>query len=229
MTPPVLNVLKSMLSAPYFIYGLTVPQMPWTLHCHKLLDTVQKRRITRPQDTTPNYAQAWNKHAVDTLVCVHAKMLQVKGKVHRSTGTDGPDESCKKTWCYKRVGGQRPAPAALPPREIKAGTYKGGLDGPRAGLNGCGKSRLTRIRSPDCPARSESKKFTVIQIICWYIYIYIWYDIFNPLKPKLNPICYLLALLGAHHFLHVSRIRVKLLTLRWLMSYIYGAPISWCF
>jgi len=36
----------------------------------------------------------------------------------------------------------------------------------------------------------------------------------NPLKPKLNPICYLLALLGAHHFLHVSRIRVKLLTLR---------------
>jgi len=35
----------------------------------------------------------------------------------------------------------------------------------------------------------------------------------NPLKPELNPICYLLALLGAHHFLHVSRIRVKLLTL----------------
>ena len=38
--------------------------------------------------------------------------------------------------------------------------------------------------------------------------------ILNPLKPELNPICYLLALLGAHHFLHVSRIRVKLLTLR---------------
>jgi hypothetical protein len=36
----------------------------------------------------------------------------------------------------------------------------------------------------------------------------------NPLKSELNPICYLLALLGAHHFLHVSRIRVKLLTLR---------------
>jgi len=47
----------------------------------------------------------------------------------------------------------------------------------------------------------------------------------NPLNPELNPICYLLALLGAHHFLHVSRIRVKLLTLRLLMSYIYGAPI----
>ena len=43
----------------------------------------------------------------------------------------------------------------------------------------------------------------------------------NPLNAELNSICYLLALLGAHHFLHVSRIRVKSLTLRLLMSYIY--------
>ena len=42
----------------------------------------------------------------------------------------------------------------------------------------------------------------------------------NPLNPELNPICCLLALL-AHHFLHVSRMRVKSLTLRQLMSYIY--------
>ena len=47
----------------------------------------------------------------------------------------------------------------------------------------------------------------------------------NPKNPELNPICYLLALLGAFHFLHVSRIRIKSLTLRLLMSYIYGAPI----
>ena len=32
---------------------------------------------------------------------------------------------------------------------------------------------------------------------------------FNPLNAELNPIYYLLALLGAHHILHVSRIRVK--------------------
>ena len=51
------------------------------------------------------------------------------------------------------------------------------------------------------------------------------YIVFNPLNPELNPICYLLALLRVHHFLHVSRIRVKLLTFRLLMSYIYGAPI----
>ena len=49
--------------------------------------------------------------------------------------------------------------------------------------------------------------------------------VINPLSPELNPICYLLALLGAHYFLFVSRIRVKLLTFRLLMSYIYGAPI----
>jgi hypothetical protein len=40
---------------------------------------------------------------------------------------------------------------------------------------------------------------------------------FNPLNAELNPICYLLELLGVHHFLQVSRIRVKSLTLRLLM------------
>jgi len=53
----------------------------------------------------------------------------------------------------------------------------------------------------------------------------VFHIMFNPLNPELNPICYLLALLGAHHFLHVSRIRVILLNLRRLMSYIHGAPI----
>ena len=51
-----------------------------------------------------------------------------------------------------------------------------------------------------------------------YPFLHVKYPFFlsdvNPLKPELNPICYLLALLGAHHFRHVSRIRVKLLTLR---------------
>ena len=63
--------------------------------------------------------------------------------------------------------------------------------------------------------------------------------VLNPLNPELIPICYLLALL-AHHFHHVSRIRVKSLTLRLLMSYIYiyifiyiyiyiWSAYSWCF
>jgi len=31
----------------------------------------------------------------------------------------------------------------------------------------------------------------------------------NPLKAELNPVCHLLTLLGAHHILHISRIRFK--------------------
>jgi len=56
-------------------------------------------------------------------------------------------------------------------------------------------------------------KFNSKDILPYYFHI-------NPLKPELYPICYLLALL-AHHFLHVSRIRVKSLTLRSLTLYIY--------
>ena len=33
----------------------------------------------------------------------------------------------------------------------------------------------------------------------------------NPLNAELNPVRHLLALAGAHHFVHVSRVRVKLL------------------
>jgi hypothetical protein len=32
---------------------------------------------------------------------------------------------------------------------------------------------------------------------------------FNPLNTELNPICHLLSLLGAHHILHISRVRVN--------------------
>jgi len=31
----------------------------------------------------------------------------------------------------------------------------------------------------------------------------------NPLNAELNPTCHLLAFLGAHHILHISRIRVN--------------------
>jgi len=39
-------------------------------------------------------------------------------------------------------------------------------------------------------------------------------NIFNPLNAQLNPICRLLALLGAHPILHISRIRVNILKKR---------------
>jgi predicted metal-dependent peptidase len=36
--------------------------------------------------------------------------------------------------------------------------------------------------------------------------------IFNPLNAELNPIRHLLAFLGAHHILHVSRLKVRINT-----------------
>jgi len=78
---------------------------------------------------------------------------------------------------------------------------------------------LNTLFSNTLSHQCERPSFTPIQnnTLCWQL-------CFNPLNPELNLICYLLALL-AHHFLHVSRIRVKSLTIRLLMSYIYGAPI----
>ena len=70
---------------------------------------------------------------------------------------------------------------------------------------------LSSVRMPsECFPIHNRRKFTVNDPRNFKILV-------NPLNPELNPICYLLALL-AHHFLHVSRIRVKLLTFRLLMS-----------
>ena len=53
------------------------------------------------------------------------------------------------------VRGQRHAPAALPTE--RSGTHCiGGCVGPKASLDGCGRSRPFGIRSPDRPAISES-------------------------------------------------------------------------
>jgi len=113
--------------------------------------------------------------------------------------------------------GQRHAPAVFPPGKGHGNVWILGWMGPRAGLDGCEKSRPNRDSIPgmsspylvDIPTELSQPTGILCSIGL------------NPLKPELNPICYLLALLGAHHFLHVSRIRVKLLTFRLLMSYIY--------
>jgi hypothetical protein len=44
--------------------------------------------------------------------------------------------------------------------------------------------------------------------------------ILNPLNAKLNPMCHLLALLGARHILHVSRIRVNFGTMLRQIDYL---------
>jgi len=40
---------------------------------------------------------------------------------------------------------------------------------------------------------------------------------FNPLNTELHPTCHLLALLGAHHILHISRISIN--------CTVYSAPV----
>ena len=56
------------------------------------------------------------------------------------------------------VGGQSHTPAALPPGKRPGTHCMGGWVGPRADLDGCGKSRPPPQRDsiPDPPARSES-------------------------------------------------------------------------
>jgi hypothetical protein len=49
-------------------------------------------------------------------------------------------------------------------------------------------------------------------------------ECFNPLNVELNPICHLISLLGAHHILHISRIRVKTITTDWNKEIYY--PVS---
>ena len=49
----------------------------------------------------------------------------------------------------------------------------------------------------------------------------------NPLNAELNPICHLLALVGAHHILHVSRIRVKMLTC--ILRSLHCVPCFWIY
>ena len=93
-------------------------------------------------------------------------------------------------------------------------------------LHGC----MLAVKNKQCPSRPDDH--VILRLVLFVLSIFIYFTNFvltlmygfNSLNPELNPICYLLALL-AHHFLHVTRIRVKSLTLRLLMSYIYGAPI----
>ena len=92
------------------------------------------------------------------------------------------------------------------------------------------------VRNAKLWAWEETKSVPTSKFVNWVSVKYpknkIINPIINPLNPELNPICYLLALLGAHHFLHVSRIRVKSLTFRLLMPYIYiyiWSTHSWCF
>jgi hypothetical protein len=85
-----------------------------------------------------------------------------KGKGYLTTDHEGPEgewrysSTLSLTSAQDGVGGQHHAPAALPLGKRPGTHCIGGRVDPRAGLDGCGKSRPTGIRSPDRPGRSES-------------------------------------------------------------------------
>ena len=54
-----------------------------------------------------------------------------------------------------------------------------------------------------------------------------WLYFFSHLNDQLNPICHLLALLGAHHILHISRIRVN--TRLWIFRLALTAFFKWSY
>jgi len=68
-------------------------------------------------------------------------------------------------------------PRPLYPRERPRTRCIGGWVGPRAGLDGCGKSRPpTGIRSPDRPCRSESLMYYIlVSFKFWCTAVWSWH------------------------------------------------------
>ena len=79
-------------------------------------------------------------------------------------------------------------------------------------------------RYEGCGVMSNGEKLT--RCICWPCRVgHRGYTkpLLNTLNAELNPICCLLALLGAHHFLHVSRVRVKV----WCITECHEQSSNW--
>jgi len=80
--------------------------------------------------------------------------LKAKGTFHSITDHEGPEEEYRYsptlslTSALDGVGDQRQAPAALP-RKTPGTHCIGGWMGPRAGQDGCGKSRRHRDSIPE--------------------------------------------------------------------------------
>ena len=86
-------------------------------------------------------------------ILVHALRLYTGRTAHR--GSRGIALLFLHHGSRRRARGQRHSPAAFYPRERPGTHCTGGWVGPRAGLDGCGKSLPHRIRFPDRPARSS--------------------------------------------------------------------------
>jgi len=78
-------------------------------------------------------------------------------------------------------------------------------------LYGCKRLVVSRVFS--LPRNKENRSPLCLGGYSHFFVRFSWYSLcfkINHLNDELNPICHLLALLGAHHIFHVSRVRVKI-------------------
>jgi len=150
----------------------------------------------------------WQNHINAFILC----LLQRKNQRHKPEGC-----GFESRWCHWHN-----LPPTQPRTEMKTRNifwWGGGKSGRCMGLTNLPHSYADRLDIWSLSLLESYWACNMPEEGLLFLYIFL-----NPLNAELNPICYLLALL-AHHFLHVSRISVKSLTLRLLMSYIHGAPI----
>ena len=118
-----------------------------SVKCGDFLDQLQTSQLLK-KDSAP-----WSKKVT------HVKGR--KGKLHPRTGHEGPEgeqrysATLSLTSSLDWVGGQRHTPAALPLGKRPGTRVTGGWVGPRAGLDGCGKSRSPHRESIPGPSRPQ--------------------------------------------------------------------------
>jgi hypothetical protein len=69
--------------------------------------------------------------------------------------------------------------------------------------------RLVIVKNVTSLSFGVAHLYFVLRWILKQFRIFNCQEVLNPLNAELNPICHLLTLLGAHHILHVSMMRIK--------------------
>jgi hypothetical protein len=133
--------------------------------------------------------------------------LSGEGNVHPTISHEGTER--ERLYFFFNRGPRWGGRSTQPPGYLTPSTHCiRGWMGPSAGLNGCGKSHPTRIRSPDRPARSQSlyglhypgpRDHQIIKYFLLYLRWMFKRDCELPIKNNFNTVVlyYCLVLLNA--------------------------------